>query len=99
MAWNEAERRCDSVPSGIVIEVLTAAVGQVAKPQEKVAFVRIRTVHTNWHFPVEAGSSTAQFAVTAAVRFVSQRQAVGDVVRTLPPLSKFPKDLFYPFTA
>jgi hypothetical protein len=45
MAWNEAERRCDSVPSGIIIDVLTVAVGQVVNPQEKRPFVRIMPAH------------------------------------------------------
>jgi hypothetical protein len=98
MAWNAAQRRCDSVASGVIIDFLTSAVGQVANPQEKVAFVRIRPAHTSWRFPVEAGSGTAQFAVTATVRFFKQQQTSRDVVRTLPPLSTFPKDLFYPFT-
>ena len=96
--WHEVDGRCDNVASGVVIDVLTAAVGPVSNPQEKITFVRVKPAFSSWQFPASADGGKAPFAITATVRFARQPQSAGDVVRSLPPLSTFPKDLFYPFT-
>ena len=99
MTWNEAAGRCDNVAAGVVLDVLTAAVGAAAAPQAKASFARAAHVHTAWQFPAHAAGGAAKFTVTAAVRFVRQRQVAQDAARALPPLRPFPADLFYPFTA
>lgn len=98
MSWDEAAGRCDNVASGVVLDVLTAAVGAAAAPQEKVSFARTAPLHTAWQFPAQNAGAAAKFQLTVTVRFVRQPQAAQDAVRALPPLRPLPSDLFYPFT-
>lgn len=99
MAWDEASGTCRGVNVGLRVDILTAAVGAVAAPQSKVQFARAVPVVGDWQFPSAAAATARPFGVHIDVRFVSQAQAVDDVVRSLPPLRSFPEDLFFPFTA
>lgn len=98
MEWNEAQSSCTNVPAGLSLEVLTASLGPASAPQDKVQYVRVASKSATWTFPPVATDERVAFAVTLDVRFAAQQQSREDVVRSLPPLSTFPRDLFYPFT-
>lgn len=99
MSWDEDRRKCSNVASGLTIDILTAAVGSLSDPQQKVQYARMDTVFSSWQYPAVGAADGMAFAVTIGVRFVAQAQSSQDVVRSLPPLDTFPEDIFYPFTA
>jgi hypothetical protein len=98
MSWDEGRQTCSNVASGVNIDILTAAVGSLAEPQQKVQYARLEPVYSSWKYPSVGAANDMAFAVTIGVRFVAQAQSSQDIVRSLPPLDTFPADIFYPFT-
>jgi hypothetical protein len=96
--WVEATGRCNSLVTGINIELFTKKVGAAYNPQQQILYAVASYSTATWRFPSTNRSSTHRFPVTASVTFVpAAMDEVEEYVPGAPPLfPRFPRDLLYP---